>query len=65
MLKIAAAFLSALLMLSGCKRHPACNAADSDAVCKEFQQCLRSDTSTEVCKMLEQDANAMDRRGKH
>jgi hypothetical protein len=51
--------------LSGCKKHVACDPADSRAVCEQFQQCLRSDTSTEVCKMAEQDANKLDNRNKH
>jgi hypothetical protein len=63
--KIAAAFVAALLFLSGCKKHLACDPADSEAVCKQFQQCLRSDTSTEVCKMAEQDADKLDQRSKH
>lgn len=62
---IAATLFSTLLVLPGCKKQIACNPADSDAVCKQFQQCLRSDTSTEVCKMAEQDANKLDQRGKH
>jgi len=57
--------LSTLAVLCGCKKQVACDPADSDAVCKQFQQCLRSDTSTEVCKMAEQDANKLDQRGKH
>ena len=58
---IAATLFSALLALPGCKKHVACDPADSDAVCKGFQQCLRSDTSAEVCRMLEQDANKVDK----
>jgi hypothetical protein len=65
MQKIAAALVFTLLFLAGCERHVACDPADSEAVCKQFQQCLRSDTSTEVCKMAEQDANKLDQRGKH
>lgn len=57
MQKIAAALLFSLLIPCGCKKHVACAPADSEAVCKGFQQCLRSDTSTEVCRMAEQDAN--------
>lgn len=53
----AVVLLSPLLVLLGCKRDVPCNPADSNAVCKEFQQCLRSGTSTEVCRMGEQDAN--------
>jgi hypothetical protein len=56
--------LSTLAVLSGCKKQIACDPADSDAVCKGFQQCLRSDTSAEVCRMAEQDANKLDQRNK-
>jgi hypothetical protein len=57
--------LSALLLLPGCKKKVACDPADSDAVCEGFQQCLRSDTSAEVCRMAEQDANRIEKRNKH
>jgi len=57
--------LSTLAVLSGCKKHVACDPADSNAVCKAFQQCLRSDTSTEVCRMGEQDANKIEKGNKH
>jgi hypothetical protein len=67
MRRISALFMSLTLLsiLSGCKKHVACDPADSRAVCEQFQQCLRSDTSTEVCKMAEQDANKLDNRNKH
>jgi hypothetical protein len=48
--------LVTLAILSGCKKKLSCDPADSEAVCKGFQQCLRSDTSAEVCRMAEQDA---------
>jgi hypothetical protein len=54
---LAIALLSILIALPGCKKQAACDPADSDAVCKAFQQCLRSDTSVEVCRMGEKDAN--------
>jgi len=54
---LAIGLLSTLLALPGCKKKAACDPADSDAVCKAFQQCLRSDTSVEVCRMGEKDAN--------
>jgi len=54
---LAVALLSTSLALPGCKKKGACDPADSDAVCKAFQQCLRSDTSVEVCRMGEKDAN--------
>jgi hypothetical protein len=57
--------LSTITVLSGCKKQLACDPADSQAVCKGFQQCLRSDTSAEVCRMAEQDANKLDQRNKH
>jgi hypothetical protein len=57
--------LSTLAVLSSCKKQVACDPADSDAVCKGFQQCLRSDTSTEVCRMGEQDANKIEKGNKH
>ena len=56
---------STLAVLSGCKKQIACDPADSDAVCKGFQQCLRSDTSAEVCRMGEQDANKIEKGNKH
>ena len=54
---LAVVLLSILIALPGCKKQVACDPADSDAVCKAFQQCLRSDTSVEVCRMGEKDAN--------
>ena len=57
--------LSTLVVLLGCKKQVACDPADSAAVCKGFQQCLRSDTSTEVCRMGEQDANKIEKGNKH
>ncbi len=67
MRKIAAAFslFSALIVFAGCKKQIACDPADSEAVCKQFQQCLRSDTSAEVCRMGERDANNLDKGPKH
>jgi hypothetical protein len=64
MQKIAIPVLSALLFLSACKKQVACDPQDSKKVCDAFQQCLRSDTSTEVCKMGEQDANKIE-KGTH
>jgi hypothetical protein len=57
--------LSTLVVLSGCKKQIACDPADSQAVCKGFQDCLRSDTSAEVCHMAEQDANKIEKGNKH
>jgi hypothetical protein len=62
---VTAALLSTLLLLTGCKKQIACDPADSQAVCKGFQQCLRSDTSAEVCRMGEQDANKIEKGNKH
>ena len=53
--------LSVLLLLPGCRKPAACDPADSAAVCRGFQQCLRSDTSVEVCRMGEQDANRIEK----
>jgi hypothetical protein len=61
MQKITVALLSALLLLSSCKKQVACDPQDSQKVCDAFQQCLRSDTSIEVCKMGEQDANKIEK----
>ena len=41
---IVAVALLTTLILFGCKKEVACDPADSEAVCKAFQQCLRSDT---------------------
>ena len=65
MLKMVIPLLSTLLMLSSCKRQVACDSQDSKKVCDAFQQCLRSDTSTEVCKMGEQDANKIEKGSQH
>lgn len=61
MRRIGVVLINALLILSGCKRQVACDPQDSKKVCDAFQQCLRSDTSTEVCRMGEQDANKIER----
>ena len=61
---VVAALFSTLFIFS-CKRQIACDPADSDVVCKAFQQCLRSDTSTEVCRAGEQDANKLEKNKKH
>jgi uncharacterized protein YgiB involved in biofilm formation len=58
-------FLSTLAVLAGCKKQIACDPADSQAVCKGFQDCLRSDTSAEVCRMAEQDANKIQKGSIH
>lgn len=62
---VTAALLSTLLVPAACKEQIACDPRDSEAVCKGFQQCLHSDTSTEVCRMGEQDANKIEKGNKH
>ena len=62
---VAIAMLANLVVLPGCKTQVACDPADSDEVCKAFQQCLRSDTSAEVCRMGEQDANKVEKSKRH
>ncbi len=62
---VAIAMLANLVVLPGCKKQVACDPTDSDEVCKAFQQCLRSDTSDEVCRMGEQDANKLEKNKKH
>ncbi len=64
MRRLAVLCLLALLTLSACKKQAACDPADSQKVCEAFQQCLRSDTSAEVCRMGEKDANSIE-KGKH
>jgi len=61
---VTSALLSTLFILS-CKKQIDCDPADSEAVCKAFQQCLRSNTSTEICRMGEQDANKLEKNKKH
>ena len=62
---IVAVTLLSTLILVGCKKQIACDPADSEDVCKAFQQCLRSNTSAEVCRMGEQDANKLEKNKKH
>jgi uncharacterized protein YgiB involved in biofilm formation len=57
--------LSTFVVLAGCKKQIACDPVDSQAVCKGFQDCLRSDTSAEVCRMAEQDANKIQKGTNH
>ncbi len=56
---VAITILVSALLFTGCKKQEKCAAGDSPEVCKAFQQCLKSNTSTEVCRMGEQDANAV------
>ncbi|MGA8732984.1 MAG: hypothetical protein WB558_03600 [Terriglobales bacterium] len=62
---IVAAALLSTLFIGSCKKQIVCDPADSEAVCKAFQQCLRSETSAEVCRMGEQDANKLEKNKKH
>jgi hypothetical protein len=62
---VAVPLVSIFLIFSACQKKIECNPTDSDAVCKTFQQCLRSDTSAEVCRMGEQDANKIEKGNKH
>ena len=39
---VVVALLATLVVLPGCKKQVSCDPADSDEVCKAFQQCLRS-----------------------
>lgn len=51
--------LVSLSLFTGCKKQEKCAAGDSPEVCKLFQQCLKSNTSAQVCRMGEQDANSV------
>jgi uncharacterized protein YgiB involved in biofilm formation len=53
----AIAFLVSTLILTGCKKREKCAAGDTTQVCQAFQECLKSNTSTAVCRMAEQDAD--------
>ena len=53
----AAAALVIMFAFTGCKKQEQCAAGDTPAVCKAFQECLKSNTSTEVCRMGEKDAS--------
>jgi hypothetical protein len=68
--KMATASAVAIALTCGCRRptevivspspavfrHEACNTADSPVICREVQKCFQSNTSTVVCRMLEDDA---------
>lgn len=55
------AILVSVSLFTGCKKQEQCAAGDSPQVCKAFQDCLKSNTSTEVCRMGEQDANSIEK----
>jgi uncharacterized protein YgiB involved in biofilm formation len=57
--------LLSTVVLAGCKKQIACDPADSQAVCKGFEDCLHSDMSAEVCRMAEQDANKIQKGTVH
>jgi hypothetical protein len=44
------------LVTSGCRQEEQCAAGDSPAVCRGFQECLRSNVATTVCRQAERDA---------
>ena len=52
--------VGASVAISGCKKQERCAPGDSPAVCKVVQQCFRSDTSVEVCREAEKEANAIE-----
>lgn len=56
---VAITALVSMLFVTGCKKQEKCAAGDSPEVCKLFQQCLKSNTSAQVCRMGEQDANSV------
>jgi len=51
------AVLVVTILFTGCKKHEQCAAGDTSEVCKLFQECVQSNTSTAVCRMGEQDAS--------
>jgi uncharacterized protein YgiB involved in biofilm formation len=55
-----AILLGVAATFSGCKKQEQCASDDSQAVCKEVQQCFRSGTSVEVCREAEKEANAIE-----
>jgi len=61
---VTAALLSTLLLLAGCKSRSRAIPRIQRPSAK-VQQCLRSDTSAEVCRMGEQDANKIEKGNKH
>ena len=57
----AAALLTAMLTVTGCKKPPLeqCAPGDSPEVCKQVQTCFKSGTAVDVCREGEKDANAI------
>jgi uncharacterized protein YgiB involved in biofilm formation len=51
------AVLAVMIAFTGCKKQENCAAGDSAEVCNAFQECLKSNTSAEVCRLGEQDAS--------
>jgi hypothetical protein len=51
------AALTLSLVFTGCKKKEQCASGDSPEVCKAVQECFASDTSTDVCREAEKDAN--------
>jgi hypothetical protein len=53
--------VSATVTVIGCKKPvEQCAPGDSPAVCEQVQKCFQSDTSVEVCREGEKDANAVE-----
>ena len=51
------AALAVMIVFTGCKTPEKCAAGDTAEVCNAFQECLKSNTSAEVCRLGEQDAS--------
>ena len=52
---------SVTVTVVGCKKPvEQCAPGDSPAVCQQVQKCFQSDTSVEVCREGEKDANAVE-----
>jgi hypothetical protein len=53
------------LVMSGCRKKEQCAAGDSPAVCEGFQECLRSNVATTVCRQAETDATQIQNSKPH
>jgi type IV secretion system protein TrbI len=56
------AILALVIVFTGCKKQEQCAAGDTPEVCKAVQECFASDTSIEVCRIGEKDANQSGRK---
>lgn len=56
------AILALVIVFTGCKKKEQCAAGDTPEVCKAVQECFASDTSVEVCRIGEKDANQSGRK---